>query len=223
MAWHYIARTLALILVTGGAVVLFRNKDVVRHDATEGKVSSLASATKKLIRDLDPKRPIVIDAFISSDVPEQYARTRYELLNLLKEFRSEAGKAIEVNLYDDIELFSEDASLAEERFGIEPVTRMVREKGSYHEKKLILGAAFKSGLQRVTIPIFEYGVPVEYELVRSINTVSRGERKRVGIVATDAKLMGGSVMNGMSFQQIEKHPLVDELEKQYEVSDLGDA
>lgn len=217
MAWHYIARTLALILVTGGAVVLFRNKDVIRHDATEGKVSSLAPATKKLIRDLDPKRPIVIDAFISSDVPEQYARTRYELLNLLKEFRSEAGKAIEVNLYDDIELFSEDASLAEERFGIEPVTRMVREKGSYHEKKLILGAAFKSGLQRVTIPIFEYGVPVEYELVRSINTVSRGERKRVGIVATDAKLMGGSVMNGMSFQQIEKHPLVDELEKQYEV------
>ena len=107
-----------------------------------------------------------IDAFISSDVPEQYARTRYELLNLLKEFRSEAGKAIEVNLYDDIELFSEDASLAEERFGIEPVTRMVREKGSYHEKKLILGAAFKSGLQRVTIPIFEYGVPVEFETTR---------------------------------------------------------
>lgn len=220
MAWHYIARTLALVLITGGAVVLFRNWDFIRHDATEGKVSSLAPATKKLIRELDAKRPIVIDAFISADVPEQYARTRYELLNLLKEFRSEAstrGRTIEVNLYDNIELFSEDAALAQERFGIEPVTRLVREKGSYQEKQLILGAAFKSGLEKVTIPVFEYGVPVEYELVRSINTVARGERKRVGIVATDARLMGGTVMSGMSFQQVEKHPLVDELEKQYEV------
>lgn len=220
MAWHYLARTVALVLITGGAVVLFRNWDVIRHDATENKTSSLADATKTLIRNLDTKRPIVIDAFISSEVPEQYARTRYELVNLLKEFRSEAsksGRTIEVNLYDNIELFSEEAALAQERFDIVPVTRMVREKGSYQQKQLILGAAFRSGLQSVTIPVFEYGIPVEYELVRSINTVARGDRKRIGIVSTDARLMGGAVMSGMSFQQVEKHPLVDELEKQYEV------
>ncbi len=154
MAWHYIARTLALIVVTGGIVVLFRSKDVMRLDATEGRVSSLATATKKLIRELDPERPIVIDAFISADIPEQYARTRYELINLLKEFRSAASakRNIQINLYDNIELFSEEAALAAERFGIEPVTRMVREKGSYQEKQLILGAAFKSGLEKVTIP-----------------------------------------------------------------------
>jgi len=228
MAWHYIARTLALIAVTGGAVVVFRNWDVIRRDWTENKTSSLADATKMLIRELDSKRPIVIDAFISDDVPEQYARTRYELINLLKEFRSEASKAgrtIEVNLYDKIELFSEEAALAQERFDIVPVTRMVREKGSYQQKQLILGAAFRSGLQSLTIPVFEYGVPVEYELVRSINTVARGDRKRIGVVATEARLMGGTVMSGMSFQQVEKHPLVSELEKQYEVEsvELGGA
>ncbi len=220
MAWHYLARTVALVLITGGAVVLFRNWDVIRRDVTENKTSSLADATKSLIRNLDAKRPIVIDAFISDEVPEQYARTRYELINLLKEFRSEAsknGRTIEVNLYDNIELFSEEAALAQERFDIVPVTRMVREKGSYQQKQLILGAAFRSGLQSVTIPVFEYGIPVEYELVRSINTVARGDRKRVGVVATDARLMGGAVMSGMSFQQVEKHPLVAELEKQYEV------
>ncbi|MEM9586043.1 MAG: ABC-2 transporter permease, partial [Planctomycetota bacterium] len=42
MAWHYIARALALVLFTGGAVVLLRNQDFVRFDATENKVSSLA-------------------------------------------------------------------------------------------------------------------------------------------------------------------------------------
>lgn len=223
MAWHYVARIVALGVFTVGAVMIFRTKDVVRKDMTEGQVSSLADATKRLIQNLDDDRPIVIDAFISNEVPELYAKTRYELVNLLKEFRAEAaneGRTIEVNLYDGIDLFSEDAALAAQRFGIEPVTRMFREKGAYTQKQLILGAAFRSGLEKVTVPIFEYGIPVEYELVRSINTVASGTRKRLGIVSTDARLMGGSVMNGMSMQRIDKHPLIDELSKQYEVEEV---
>ncbi|TWT96240.1 Gldg family protein [Neorhodopirellula pilleata] len=223
MAWHYVARVVALVVFTIGAVMMFRSRDVLRTDMTEGQVSSLADATKQLIRNLDDDRPIVIDAFISNEVPELYAKTRYELVNLLKEFRAEAAKrnrTIEVNLYDGIELFSEDAALAAERFGIEPVTRMFREKGAYTQKQLILGAAFRSGLEKVTVPIFEYGIPVEYELVRSINTVASGNRKRLGIVATDARLMGGMVMNGMQMQRVEKHPLIDELSKQYEVEEV---
>jgi ABC-2 type transport system permease protein len=220
MAWHYLGRAMALVVFTAGAVILVRNWDLIRYDGTEGKVSSLAPATKNLIRNLDPKRPIKIDAFISDDIPEQYAKTRYELVNLLKEFESEAnkrGRSIEVTLHNNIELFSEEAQLAEERFGITPVERLVREKGTFQQKRLILGAALRSGLSKVTIPIFEYGIPVEYELVRSIDTVAKGDRKRVGIVATDAQLMGGFSMSGMQPRQVPKHPLVSELEKQYEV------
>ena len=222
MAWHYLGRVVAMVLITGGAVVLFRNWDQ-RLDTTEGRVSSLAPATKRLISELDAERPIVIDAFISENIPEQYARTRYELINLLKEFRSQAAKknrTIQVNLHDDIELFSEEAALASERFGIEPVERVVREQGSFQQKRLIMGAAIRSGLEKVTVPIFEYGIPVEYELVRSINTVARGGRKRVGIVSTDARLMGGAMMSGMSFQQVPRHPIVDELSKQYDVESV---
>ncbi|QEG40114.1 Gldg family protein [Roseimaritima ulvae] len=224
MAWHYLARVLALVVFVGGAVVLFRAWDVVRYDATEGSVSSLSDTTKDLIRNLDAERPIVIDAFISDEVPEQYARTKYQLVNLLKEFRSEAskaGRAIEVNLHDDIELFSDEAQLAEDRFGIVPVARMVREKGSLQQKQLILGAAMRSGLNKVTIPILEYGIPVEYELVRSIKTVSRSERKRIGIVTTDANLMGGTTATPMGMQRIPQHLLVQELAKQYEVEEVN--
>jgi ABC-2 type transport system permease protein len=223
MAWHYIARVLALIVFTVGAVTLFRTRDVFRGDFTEGQVSSLAPSTKQLIGSLDAKRPIIIDAFISKDMPEVYAKTRYELINLLKEFRSEAAKnnrQISVNLYDDIELFSEEAALAEERFGIRPQTRMFRVKGTAQQKQVIIGAAFRSGLEKVTVPIFEYGIPVEYELVRSINTVASGAKKRLGVVETDAQLFGGNAMRGMSFQQIERHPLIDELSKQYEVESV---
>ena len=224
MVYHYLGRTIALIAITASGVILFRNRDVVRQDLTEGKVSSLADATTKLIQNLESDRPIKIDAFVSRDIPEMYAKTRYELVNLLKEFKSKAatnGRTIEVNLYEDIDLFSDDAALAEERFGIEPVTRMVREQGSYQQKRLILGAAFRAGLEKVVVPIFEYGIPVEYELVRSINTVARGTRKRVGIIRTDAQLMGGVSMAGMQMRRIDKHPLIDELSKQYEVEEVA--
>ncbi|MEM6469296.1 MAG: Gldg family protein, partial [Planctomycetota bacterium] len=224
MAYHYLARIIALVVITTSAVYLFRNRDLRRQDMTEGKVSSLAPATEKLIQNLESDRPIKIDAFISKEIPELYARTRYELINLLKEFKSEAasnGRTIEVNLYDDIDLFSEEASMAQERFAIEPVTRTVREQGSFQQKRLIMGAAFRAGLEKVVVPFFEYGIPVEYELVRSINTVARGERKRVGIVRTDAQLMGGVAMAGMQMQPIPKHPLVDELAKQYEVEEVA--
>lgn len=224
MAWHYLARVVALVVFTVGAVVLFRDLDFFRRDLTEGRVSSLAPATKTLIQNLESNQPIVIDAFISTEIPEVYAQTRYELINLLKEFRSEAakrGRKIEVNLYDDIELFSDEAALAEERFGIEPVTRLVREKGAPQQKQLILGAAFRSGLEKVTVPIFEYGIPVEYELVRSINTVAAGGRKRLGIVPTDAQLLGGMNMQGMGMQRIPRHLLIEELAKQYEVEEVN--
>jgi ABC-2 type transport system permease protein len=123
MAWHYVARAIAMIVFTVGAVMFFRAHELGRKDMTEGQVSSLADATKDLIQNLNDDRPIVIDAFISNEVPELYAQTRYELINLLKEFRAEAAKkdrTIEVNLYDGIDLFSDEATLAAKRFGIEP-------------------------------------------------------------------------------------------------------
>ncbi|TWT93836.1 Gldg family protein [Stieleria varia] len=223
MAYHYLARIVALIVITISAVVMFRSKDVARRDMTDGQVSSLAPATLKLIRELDSDRPIKIDAYISNEIPEMYARTRYELINLLKEFKSTAaanGRTIEVNLYDNIDLFSEEAALAEERFGIEPVTRMVREQGTVQQKRLIMGAAFRAGLQKVVVPIFEYGIPVEYELVRSINTVASGSRKRIGVVKTDANMNGGVSMQGMSMARIDRHPLMDEWSKQYTVDEV---
>ncbi len=123
----------------------------------------------------------MIDAFISTDIPEIYARTRYELVNLLKEFRSEAakgGRTIEVNLYQDIELFSEDAALAEERFRDRAGHSDRSRKGDSKTKAIHPGRRLSiPGWKRSPFRIFEYGIPVEYELVRSINTVASGKRR----------------------------------------------
>ena len=96
---------------------------------------------------------------------------------MLKEFAALSGGRIRVNLHNNLEPFSEEAALAEEQFGIRPEQIRIRTRGTIADEEIILGAAFRCGLQKVVVPFFDYGIPVEYELIRSINTVAQTERQ----------------------------------------------
>ncbi len=217
---HYLGRILLLLVTVFSLSYFLKNNDRLRKDLTEGQVSSLSPTTTRVVRQLAPERPIVIDAYISSDIPEQYAKTRYDLITLLKEFEAIASSQrvkLQVQINDNIEPSGEEALRAKKQYGIEPQIVRVRERGAFKDQEVLLGAAVRSGLSKVVIPFFESGIPVEYELVRSINTVAQPKRAKLGIVNTDANFMGGFSMAGGGFQQIPKQPIVEELEKQYEV------
>ena len=222
MFLHYFFRTVFLAFTVFAVSYFFRNKDR-RRDLTQNQVSSLSPTTISMIRQLKSDRPIVIDAYISADMPVQYAKTKYDLVNLLKEFQalsSSRGVELQVRINDDLEPSSEAARTAVKQYGIEPQLVRVRERGAYKDQKVLLGAAIRSGLSKVVIPFFESGIPVEYELVRSINTVSQPSRAKLGVIKTDAQLMGGFSMAGGGFSQLPKQPIIDELEKQYEVEEV---
>ncbi len=219
MVGHYIVRAVSLIVITLSASLVFARHDQIRYDATLRKVSSLADDTKKLVRELKPKHTIVIDAFVSAQVPEAYVQTKHDLLSRLKEFQSLAGSRIQVRLHDNLEPFSDDAALAEERYGITARQVQTRSRGAIKDEDVILGAAITCGLEKVVVPFFEYGVPVEYELVRSICTVGRGKRRLIGILKTDANIMGGMTMAG----NVPRQAILDELEKQYELEAVDPA
>jgi ABC-2 type transport system permease protein len=226
MFLHYFGRVVMLVAIVLSASYFFRNNDRIRTDLTKGQVSSLSATTRKLILELEPKHPIVIDAYLSGDVPEQYARTKYDLLARLKEFQSLASSRkvqLEVRINDNLEPFSEQASIAEKQYGIQPQTIRVRERGQFVDQKVLLGAAFRCGLSKVVVPFFENGVPVEYELVRSITTVAAPAKKKLGVVRTDAQFMGGFSMAGGGFQQIGRQPILEELSKQYELVEVDPA
>ena len=135
-----------------------------------------------------------------------YAKTKYELITLLKEFEStakSAGVPMQVRIYDSISPSSEEEKQAEQQYGITPQIVRVRERGAIADQPIMLGAAFRSGLQKVVIPFFEPGIPVEYELARSLTTVAKPARKKLGILKTEAKMMGGVDMR--SFQQMPQY------------------
>ena len=224
MLAHYLVRIGLLVVIAIGGSMLFRNRDVVRVDATEMKVSSLAPVTKEMIRNLGKDRDIVVDAFLSADVPEQYAKIKYQVMSILKEFEStatSAGISMQVRINDSIMPSSDEEKQAEQQYGIMPQIIRVRERGTYSDQPVLLGAAFRSGLQKVVIPFFEPGVPVEYELARSLTTVAKPARKKLGVLKTDAKLMGG--FDQRTFQQSPQQPIVEELAKQYEIVDVNPA
>jgi ABC-2 type transport system permease protein len=166
------------------------------------------------------KEPIVVDAYISREVPEAYAAKRLDLISKLREFENLAKDKLSVRIFE-IDPASVEADQAKDRHGIEARRVNFETRGQYRTDEIFLGASIRSGLDEVVIKFFELGVPVEYELIQAIVTVSQSERKTLGVVKTDADLYGGtfSFAGGMP-ESSQPQPIVEELRKHYEVIDV---
>ncbi|MBX7167253.1 MAG: Gldg family protein [Pirellulales bacterium] len=210
---HYVTRALALFVLLAASTIVLARYDR-RVDVTTEKLSSLAPQTIELLEKLDVKRPVRIDAYVSPVVPESYVQTRLNLLNVLREFQAIAGDKVVVRVHET-ESLSPQEDEADKKFGIKGQQVASRIRGTMNIDEIFMGVAFTSGLDKVVVPFIDRGVPVEYELVRSIATVSQQSRKKVGILNTDAKLYGSFNMQTMN--QTQNELIVTELEKQYEV------
>lgn len=219
MGTHFVARTVGIAIAALGVVLTFRAYDV-RADLSAEQISSLSRDTKQLLSGLNTEQAIEVTAYVSPAVPEDYAQTRLTLLNMLRQFQRLSGGKLRVDVIET-ETKTEAASLASQQFGIEPVTVLSRERGAFRDEDIFLGCAFTCGLEKVVVPFFDRGTPVEYELIRSICTVAEQKRKRLGVVTTDADLFGGFDM--ASGQQRPRQPVLEELEKQYEVVQVDPA
>ena len=220
---HFLLRAVSLLVIAVSLTTFFIHHDILRVDGTSQHVNSLSQSTVDQIQGLkdadgDSGRSVLVEAFISAQVPEEYVKTKVDLISKLREFEAKGGNRVQVRIFDNLDRSSAEAIRAEDQFGIEPNTVLVRERGMLRQEDIFMGAAFTSGLERVVVPFFDLGIPVEYELVRSICTVASAERKRLGVVTTDAQLFGGFDMQRMS--QIPKQLIITELEKQYEVVQL---
>ena len=213
-AMHYGVRFLALVAVVISLNVFLSHHDRLRIDATTERLSSLAPQSLELIETLDAKRPVVVEYFVSPEVPEAYVQTRLDLLSTLRELEAAAGDKLRV-IRHDVALFSDEANRAVQQFAIQPMTVESRTRGARTREEIFMGLAFTCGLDKVVIPFLDKGIPVEYELVRSIATVSQQKRKRIGVLTTDAKLYGS--FDPQTFQPMRNELIIDELQKQYDV------
>ncbi len=216
LGWHYLQRTLALV-VSAASVVVLLSYTGMRLDVTSERINSLSEDTIRLLRELNPPRPVRIRAFLTPQVPESFVQTRLNILNILEEFRARAPEKVRVEIIDT-PLNSEEALQAEELYGIQPEEVYVIERGMYLQEQIILGVVFECGLEKVVVPFIGRGTPVEYELIRSLATVARESgkpRKTIAVVRTDAPLDARFDPRTMSSSREER--ILAELKKQYRI------
>lgn len=227
---HYIFRSGCMIVAVIAAVLVVQYSPLnrLRLDVSREKISTLSPNTIKLIDEVASAKPvdgdkpqqITIDAYVGSRVPTDFVQTRNDLVNLLREIKVRGKPRIVVNVHPPIEPYSSEAINAESRFGISPIKYVSQSRGTRREEEVILGCAFSSGRERVVIPFFAYGMPVEAEIVRAINKLAQPKRKKVGVVTTDLYVTGKLLrIQGRSIVK-PRLKIFDEIEKQYDVEDI---
>ena len=230
LVWHYLVRAamVVVIVISGVLIVQYSPLSQARVDISEKKINTLSDETKSILKglasdDSPDAQPINIEAYISDSIPSEFVKLKYDLTNLLRAFDVRGGKRINVTLHQDVRPYSAEAILAEKKYGIRPVTVRSESRGAVKEEEVILGMAFSSGLQRLVIPFMQYGIPVEYELMRSINTVSKSSKKTIGVVQTDALPLGGSLSTNDQRVRIPPLQIFNELSKQYDLAQVSAA
>jgi ABC-2 type transport system permease protein len=216
MGAHHIVRAVALAV----ALIAFNTllgRASLRVDLTSERLHTLSDETGDLIAEISDARPVFVQAYISPEVPTEYVQLRRNLIGNLKEIASIGGDKIHL-VINSTEPYSEEARSAREKFGITAIEVSALESGRAKVEQVFMGVAFTCGAEEDVVPFFDRGLPVEYELMRSIRVVARTQRKQVGVVTTQANMFGGLDFN--TFASKPTWSIVAELEKQYDVTQV---
>jgi ABC-2 type transport system permease protein len=214
---HFAVRIVCLLvaLLAGNSVVTTASEALgLRFDMTGEKLYTLSDTTHELVSKI--KNKVTIQAFISPEVPRDYVGQQARLKGLLRQYDRMSGE-IEVR-FVEVTPFSEAAEEAE-HFGIVPTPVQSEVDGRFQRVDVFMGAVISGAFDEVIVPFFDIGTSVEYELTRSVRTVSQEDRLTVGMLRTDAKVNGGFDMTSM--RSSAEWRIQRELKKQYKVVEVS--
>jgi len=214
---HHTVRGVALIVAIISINIVV-DRHPLRLDVTAEQLHSLSAETVQLLENLDESRPVFMQVYISREVPQHYVQQQQNLISFIREIDAAAGNKVETAITYTAP-FTPAAREAREKFGIVPQEIPNTSNTQAGVSQVFMGVAITCGPEEEVIGFFDRGLPVEYELTRSIRVAARTERKKIGVLTTAAKLFGGFDFSTMQTSQ--PWPVVAELQKQYEVVQIA--
>ncbi len=216
-AWHLPLRV-AFLAIIGASVSIVVGRVDTRMDMTAERLHSLSKETLDAIKAVTKEKPVFIQAFVSPDAPREYVQQRETLLDLLREFDKLGGERVIVKLRETSRA-SEAARDARELYKIKPQEFKDTEGGGSHKQETYLGVVVTCGADEIVIPFLFKGLSPEYELTRAVRSVTKAQRRKIGVLATEAAWMGGG-FDMQTYRPKSAWQVVDELNKQYEVKSV---
>jgi ABC-2 type transport system permease protein len=212
---HVAGRALSLCVLFGAALVIGGRLNW-RVDVSADRRHSLSDATTRFVRDLPATEAIVIQAFVSPEVPRSHVAIKDDLLAVLRTVSGMRPSTISVHV-TEVSAYSPAAQLARERYGITPQP-IPDPLGGGAEDEVYLGLAVRAGAEEYVVQFLDRGVLAEYEVARALRAVTKRGRKRLGVVDTDVRLFGG--FDPDTNQLRVAWQVVDELRKEYDVFEI---
>lgn len=188
LAGHYFMRIACLavaLLCCNYVASTLSNNNWTRADLTKEKLYTLDETTLATIEKARAnKRPITIQAFISTEVPRKFVNVKKQFLGLLRQYDFYGGNYVNVR-YVDVAASSPQEAEARNS-GIVPIDDRSEVGGRTVEQQVFLGALVSSPLDDVTIPSIDQNTSLEYQLTRSISiTAEKAKKLTIGILDTD--------------------------------------
>lgn len=214
--FRYIFRTIALIVLSVSTIGFVRDHDL-SSDWTEEQLSELCPETISLLHANSPEYPIIIEARLSAQVPQEYIQTKLNIISVLNELKKRSPQPIFLDIRDIIPNTPEAYRL-ERQYDIRPRKVVFNSRGQLREDSIFMSIIFRCGPKTIVIPFLNKGLSVEYELTSSILNVTSPPKKRLGILETEAGVLGRYDDYGREIQK--PWPLIEELGKQYFIESI---
>lgn len=144
-------------------------------DLTEDNIYSLSPVTKRILRELDDI--ITIKVYFSKELPTHLALVKSEVRDLLNDFSNYSGGKIRIDFKDpegDDEIVNEVAMLRIPKLQFSTVS-----SDEYTITDGYLGMALFFEDKREVLPVIQNTNNLEYELIRSIKHLQKGEKHKI--------------------------------------------
>jgi gliding-associated putative ABC transporter substrate-binding component GldG len=185
----YILLVVAIVLL----VNFLSDHFFVRLDFTADQRYTLSQPTRDILKDLD--KPVTVTAYISKELPPQFARVRREFKEELTEYASRSGGHVVYELINPNKDEQEEQKAMQQ--GINPVLINVRDKDQVKQQKAYMGAVLQYGDKKEVIPFIEPGAAMEYSLTTAIKKMTVQDKPRIGFIEGNGTAPINSMIQAM--------------------------